>query len=50
MHSLLLPFLCVGAGGASLDELAGVDGEVWRPRRTIADIALKFIDSSIVCE
>jgi hypothetical protein len=26
----------------SLDELAGVDEEAWRPRRATADIALKF--------
>jgi hypothetical protein len=32
--------VCVGAGGVPLDELAGVDEEAWRPRRTTADIAL----------
>ena len=31
MRSLVLPFLCVGADGVSLDELAGVDEEAWRP-------------------
>jgi len=31
MRSLLLPFLCVGAGGVSLDELAGVDEEAGAP-------------------
>ena len=40
MRSLVLPFLCVGVGGVPLDELAGVDEEAWRPRRTTADIAL----------
>ena len=32
--------VCVDAGGVPLDELAGVDEEAWRPRRTTADIAL----------
>jgi hypothetical protein len=40
MRSLVLPFLRSGAGGVPLDELAGVDEEAWRPRRTTADIAL----------
>jgi hypothetical protein len=38
--------VCVGAGDVPLDELAGVDEEAWRPRRTTADIAPKFVDSS----
>jgi hypothetical protein len=39
-------FLICRCWCVSLDELAGGDEEVWRPRRTTADIALKFLDSS----